>query len=115
MGGRRPRRGLAFAPTREARGCMPIHIRLMGRFEVVVDGVTVRPTAWQRRAAADLVKLLALAPSRTMHRERVLDALWPDVAVEEAAPRLHKAAHYARRALGHDDAVVLRADTVTLL
>src|SRR3954468_12842252 len=94
---------------------MAIDIRLLGRFEVVVDGVAVPSNAWQRRAAADLVKLLALAPSRTLHRERVIDALWADVAVDEAAPRLHKAAHYARRAIGRDDAVVLRADTVALL
>src|SRR4051812_23483071 len=94
---------------------MAIDIRLRGRFEVAVDGADVPPNAWQRRAAADLVKLLALAPSRTLHRERVLDALWPDVAVDEAAPRLHKAAHYARRALGRDDAVVLRAESVALL
>src|SRR3954453_12919454 len=94
---------------------MAIEIQLMGRFEVVVDGIAVPPTGWQRRAAADLVKLLALAPSRTLHRERVLDALWPDVAADEAGPRLHKAAHYARRALGYENAVVLRADPVTLL
>ena len=94
---------------------MTIEIRLLGGFEVEVDGSAVPPTAWQRRAAADLVKLLALAPARTLHRERVLDALWPGVAVDEAAPRLHKAAHYARRALGRDDAVVLRADSVALL
>src|SRR3954453_20038332 len=94
---------------------MAIDIRLLGRFEVVVDGVAVPSNAWQRRAAADLVKLLALATSRTLHREQVLGALWPDIAVDEAAPRLHKAAHYARRALGSDDAVVLRAETVALL
>ena len=29
-------------------------------------------------------------------------------------PRLHKAAHYARKALGHQDAVVLNAETVRL-
>ena len=29
-------------------------------------------------------------------------------------PKLHKAAHFARRATGHADAVVLRDDTVQL-
>ncbi|NDL56184.1 AAA family ATPase [Phytoactinopolyspora sp. XMNu-373] len=42
--------------------------------------------------------------------------LWPDLAVAEAAPRLHKLAHYARRALGDDrEAVVLRGEMVVLL
>ena len=31
-----------------------------------------------------------------------------------AAPRLHKAAHYARRALGHPDSVVLAGEMVAL-
>ena len=30
----------------------------------------------------------------------MIEALWPGSAVDAAAPRLHKAAHYARRALG---------------
>ena len=44
--------------------------------------------------------MLALAPGRRLHREQVIDALWPDLSPDAAAPRLHKAAHYARRALG---------------
>jgi DNA-binding SARP family transcriptional activator len=60
------------------------------------------------------VKLLALSPGRTLHREVLIDTLWPDLTLAEAAPRLHKAAHYARKALGHRDAVVLSAASVSL-
>src|SRR4051794_28402505 len=94
---------------------MSTEIHLLGRFEAVVDGRSVPGDAWKGRQASALVKLLALAPGRSLHRERVVDALWPGLAVADAAPRLHKAAHYARRALGHDDALVLRAETVSLL
>ena len=45
-------------------------------------------------------ELLALTEGRSMHREQVMDALWPELSVDAAGPRLHKAAHYARRALG---------------
>ena len=69
---------------------------------------------WSRRHSAALVKLLALTPGRSLHREQVIDALWPDLGIDHAAPRLHKAAHYARKALGHRDAVVLNAETVRL-
>ena len=51
------------------------------------------------------MKLLALAPGRRLHREQVIDALWPDLPPTPPRPRLHKAAHYARRALGAPDAV----------
>jgi DNA-binding SARP family transcriptional activator/tetratricopeptide (TPR) repeat protein len=44
-----------------------------------------------------------------------MDALWPGLAPDTAGPRLHKAAHYARRALGDDRAsLVLRSDMVEL-
>ena len=93
---------------------MSLAVTLLGGFTVAVDGVPVPPDAWARRHAAALVKLLALAPGHRLHREQVLDALWPGVDPEAATPRLHKAAHYARRALGSDVAVTLRQDTVTL-
>src|SRR3954447_15640919 len=94
---------------------MDVSVRLLGGFEVVVDGRAVHPHHWRRRSAAALVKLLALAPGRRMRREEVIDALWPDLLVDEAAPRLHKAAHYARTALGSRDGVVLADDAVVLL
>ena len=95
---------------------MTIELRLLGGFEVTVDGVPVAPEQWTRRQAASLVKVLALAPGRRLHREQVIEALWPRASVEAAGPRLHKAAHYARRALGGDgSAVLLRNDMVALL
>ena len=93
---------------------MTLTIRLMGPFRVEVDGRAVPEDGWPRRDAASLVKVLALARERRLHREQVMDALWPDLAVAEAGPRLHKAAHFARRALGRPDAVVLRDETVAL-
>ncbi|WP_216844050.1 ATP-binding protein [Phytoactinopolyspora alkaliphila] len=91
-------------------------ITLLGGFGIQLDGIPVPASAWPRRQAATLVKVLALAPGRRLHRERLIDVLWPDLTVAEAAPRLHKLAHYARRALGDDrDALVLRADVVALL
>jgi DNA-binding SARP family transcriptional activator len=93
-----------------------IELRLLGGFEATVDGVPVAPEQWTRRQAASLVKVLALAPGRRLHREQVIEALWPRASIEAAGPRLHKAAHYARRALGGDgSAVLLRNDMVALL
>ena len=91
-----------------------IEVRLLGGFQVRVDGRTLPPHHWSRRHSAALVKLLALAPGQSLHREQVIDALWPDLSIDQAAPRLHKAAHYARKALGHRAAVVLDAETVRL-
>ena len=91
-----------------------VRITLLGDFGVVVDGRPVPASEWRRRQAAALVKILALTPSRSLHRERVIDAIWPGLDVAEAAPRLHKAAHYARRALDSPRSVVLGGESVAL-
>ncbi|HEX5772124.1 MAG TPA: BTAD domain-containing putative transcriptional regulator [Nocardioidaceae bacterium] len=91
-----------------------VHIRLLGGFEVTVDDRPVPARSWRRRSAANLVKLLALQPGRRMLREQVVDALWPDMLVDEAAPRLHVAAHFARAATESQDAVVLAGGAVSL-
>jgi DNA-binding SARP family transcriptional activator len=91
-----------------------VEIGLLGGFAVTIDGVALPAARWRRRRAAALVKLLALAPRTRLHRDRVIDALWPDLDVEAALPRLHKAAHFAREALGSRDALVLKDENVTL-
>ena len=93
---------------------MGVQVGLLGGFGVARDDVLVAADAWGRRQAAQLVQLLALARDRRMHREQVIDALWPGLSWEVAGPRLHKAAHYARRALDDPEAVVLRHDVVAL-
>src|SRR4051794_32470383 len=111
---------VAFQPARERSAgnrrsaAMGVQVGLLGGFSVVRDEALVPGDAWRRRHAAQLVQLLALSRDRRMHREQVVDALWPGLPWDEAAPRLHKAAHYARRALDDPGAVVLRHELVTL-
>ena len=93
---------------------MSVQVKLLGGFRVARDDVPVAAEVWGRRQAAQLVQLLALTRDRQMHREQVIDALWPGLSSDAAAPRLHKAAHYARRALDDADAVVLRHEQVGL-
>ncbi len=91
-----------------------VRVTLLGRFAVSVGGVPVAEAGWKRRHAAAVVKVLALAPGQRLHREQVIDLIWPDDTIAAAVPKLHKAAHYARRAIGVPDAVVLRGDQVLL-
>jgi hypothetical protein len=83
---------------------MNVEIDLLGGFAVRVDGRPIPATEWRRRRAASLVKLLSLAPCQTLHREQVIDALWPGAAIDDAGPRLHRrptlpAVRWATRAL----------------
>jgi DNA-binding SARP family transcriptional activator/predicted negative regulator of RcsB-dependent stress response len=82
-------------------------IQLLGRFSVAVDAAAPIPgDAWRSRRAADVVKLLALAPDHRMHRAQVMEALWPESEPEASGSNLRKALHFARRALGEEQAIV---------
>jgi DNA-binding SARP family transcriptional activator len=67
-----------------------VTIQLLGGFAVTVDGKPVPHGAWTHRRAVELVKLLALVPEHRLHRERVMEALWPDRPAAAAAANLHK-------------------------
>ena len=87
----------------------------MGGFAVTVGDAKV-DGPWRLRKAKSLVKLLALAPGHQLHRDVLIDRLWPDAGVDSGANNLHQALHAARRVLGstrlalHDELVVLGPD-----
>jgi pimeloyl-ACP methyl ester carboxylesterase/DNA-binding SARP family transcriptional activator len=89
-----------------------VTVNVLGGFEMVVDERLV--TEFSRRDAARLAKLLALTPGRRMHREVLVEALWPDADPGSTANRLHKAAHFVRRSSGRADGVVLDGTTVAM-
>jgi DNA-binding SARP family transcriptional activator len=76
-----------------------LRVQLLGEFRVSVGDRTVEPGAWRLRKAKSLVKLLALAPGHRLHREQVLDLLWPDLDAMAATNNLYVALSAARRAL----------------
>jgi DNA-binding SARP family transcriptional activator len=79
----------------------PLGIQLLGAFAVRVGGSRVPEDAWRLRRAKSLIKLLALAPERRMHREQVTELLWP--GREPTGNSLHQVLYTARRAVATDD------------
>ena len=74
-------------------------IWLLGGFRVSVGTTEIAPARWRLRKARSLVKLLALATGHRLHREQLLEALWPDLEPEAASNNLRKTLHHARRAM----------------
>ena len=90
-----------------------LSIWLLGEFRVAVDGRDVPAAAWRRSKARAMVKLLALAPGHRLHREQLMESLWPDLDPDAASANLRKALHFARGALGAD-AVRVSSEIVRL-
>ena len=81
-----------------------MRIRLLGDFSVSVGSRSIGRSAWRLRKAANLVMLLALSRGQRMHRERVMDALWPGLGRRAAANNLRHVLHVARRIFDPEDA-----------
>src|SRR3712207_6006147 len=76
-----------------------VRIRLLGGFAVRVGERALREDEWRLKKAASLIKLLALAPRHRLHREQVIDALWPNLGMSAASNNLRQTLHSARRIL----------------
>lgn len=55
-----------------------VDVRVLGGFEVLVDGVPLA-ARWETRRACQLVQLLALAPGHRLLRDQIMEAFWPDL------------------------------------
>jgi DNA-binding SARP family transcriptional activator len=97
-----------------------IRIRLLGSFELVAGHARLTDaTMARRRAAAWLIKLLALAPNHSLHRDQVLEALWPRLTATKARNGLYQARNLIRTLLReqgfHDELVALNGPLVELV
>ena len=79
-----------------------LSIQLLGDFCVSVGSRVIDEQEWTSRVDRRLVKRLALAPHHRLHREHVMDWLWPHMGPEDGANNLHKALYMARRILEPD-------------
>jgi DNA-binding SARP family transcriptional activator len=87
-------------------GSPGIRIDVLGGFRVSVEGRAVTDDVWRRRKPAALLKILVLSPGQRLHREQLIDLLWPDMSLAAAGPNLRKAIFHVRSAL---DGVVVGA------
>ena len=76
-----------------------VRIWLLGGFRLSIGARAIEAERWRLRKAANLVKLLALAPRHRLHREQVTDTLWPDFDAKSASNNLHRTLYAARDAL----------------
>src|ERR687885_2548348 len=79
-----------------------LSIQLLGDFCVSVGSRAIDEREWRLRKARSLVKLLALAPRQRLHREHIIDRLWPDMGPEDGANNLHRVLYAARHILEPD-------------
>ena len=75
-----------------------LHIQLLGSFRVHLNGQDLNAERWPRRLA-NLLKLVALSPNGRLHRDEVLETLWPELPAKAAMNNLHGTLHALRQLL----------------
>ena len=97
---------------------MDVCVRLLGRFELTCDGAVVIDGAWKPAKAAAIVKILALREGRSMHRDQLIAALWPEADAEAGTNSLYKNLHELRKTIrkagGPRDVVHLNHPAIAL-
>ena len=69
---------------------------MLGRFAVERDGRVIPQAAWKRKRPIELLTGLVLASGRVLHREEIIDRLWPDKDLDAGANNLYRALHDLR-------------------
>jgi ATP/maltotriose-dependent transcriptional regulator MalT/DNA-binding SARP family transcriptional activator len=80
----------------------PVEVKTLGRFTVVIGGRPVSASAWQSRKARDLLKVLVARRGRPVHREALVELLWPDDDASRGSSRLSVALSTLRSVLDPD-------------
>ncbi|GAB3805342.1 hypothetical protein GCM10027605_31160 [Micromonospora zhanjiangensis] len=85
-------------PSGSAADGAPLTVRCFGGFLVCLHGEPLNWSPLRPRARA-VARILALHAGRAVHRDRLLDALWPDTDPATATRTLHVALSSLRRFL----------------
>lgn len=88
-------------PAVAARGAAaePLRIYTLGHFGLAVGGRGLAVETWKRKQAITLLKYLITSPGRPIHRERLIECLWPDADAAHGWERLRVTVYYLRKQL----------------
>jgi two-component SAPR family response regulator len=106
-----------------ADGEHTLRVSTLGRFALTMAGEGVAIDRWARKQSIMLLKFLVTQAGRPVHRERILDCLWPTTDTRRGWDRLKVTISYLRqqlRGLGLEDdalktvgkAYLLRRDAI---
>lgn len=79
----------------------PLRVRCFGPFQCSVDGDDSTPIQWRTVKTEELFAFLVYYQGAAMHKEIIIDHLWPDAEPEKAANYFRVTCTYLRNTLSH--------------
>ncbi len=94
---------------------VPVRVHVLGRFELLLDGKPLSGSARAVNRPLEMLKVIIAFGCEEVSQEKVMDVLWPDASGDAALKSFHTTLHRLRKALGTEEAVVLKNGRVTLV
>jgi two-component SAPR family response regulator len=76
-----------------------LHVQTLGGFRVWHQGAEVPPTAWGREKAIHLFQFFITMRRQYVHKEQIMDRLWPDLDIDKGDRDFKVALNSINRAL----------------
>ena len=105
---------LASPPVKLESWPWQVRIYCFGRFEIVRQGLPLRPMNKARQKPLTLLKLIIASGGRKVPVHQLARELWPDADGDMQVQSFNTTLHRLRRLLNIKDAVVLHSGEVTL-
>ncbi len=93
-------------------GMQPLRIFTLGHFGLAIAGKGLEVDSWKRQQAVLVLKCLVSQLGRPVHRERLIDWLWPDADMARGWQRLKVTISFLREKLRKGGASVETIETV---
>lgn len=82
--------------TTDVTAIQPLRVFTLGRFGLAAAGAGLDVDNWRRQQAVVLLKILVSQLGRPVHRERLIELLWPEADIESGWKRLKVVVSYLR-------------------
>ncbi|WP_162914228.1 BTAD domain-containing putative transcriptional regulator [Taklimakanibacter lacteus] len=92
----------------------PLKIRVLGDFELELDGVPLDLGVKPPTRALDILRALAVSKDHSVSVAKLQDWLWPDLDGDQAKAAYEQALHRLRKLLGQADFIIQRAGKLRL-
>ncbi len=89
----------SHSETVEASLDIPLRIFALGPFALAVSGKGLNVEDWKRKKAITVLKCLISNLNKPVHRERLIEWIWPDADPDKSWARLKVTVSYLRQAL----------------
>ena len=76
-----------------------LRVQTLGGFRVWCEGTEILPTAWGREKAIHLFQFFITMRRQFVHKEQIIDRLWPDMEIDKGDRDFKVALNALNRAL----------------